>query len=164
MMMRMATRNVLKCHSLGLIVLLIGVGVCLTVWYAYAQAVAAEKRQVLRSETFRIAAGEQKFKAFYLSAPVESFEVSWNVSVGSIKWSAWQASIVEDDHGYFDYWVNETTMEKVQTWFWNENHGTVGLCGTPTPVNEIWYLHFFNEDSYEKEVSFQVVKIWHGLL
>jgi len=163
MMIHMPTKKVLKYCSLGLIVLLVGVGVSLTVWYVYAQALSAEKRQVLRSETFKIAGGEQKFKAFYLSAPVDSFEVTWNVSEGSVKWSAWQASIIEDDHGYFDYWVNETTVEKVQTWFWNENHGTVGMSGSPPPVNEIWYLHFFNEDSYEKEVSFQVVKIWHGL-
>jgi hypothetical protein len=159
----MSSNKALSYRSLGLIVLLVFAGVSLTAWYAYAQTLSAEKRQVLRSETFKIAAGEQKFKAFYLSAPLESFEVSWNVSEGSIKWSAWKASIIEDDHGYFDYWVNETTMEKVQTWFWNENHGTVGIGGTPTPVNEIWYLHFYNEDSYEKEVSFQVAKIWHGL-
>jgi hypothetical protein len=159
----MSISKALNYRSLGLIVLLVGVGVSLAAWYAYGQAVSAERRQVLRAETFTIGAGEQKFKAFYLSTPIESFEVTWNVSEGSIKWSAWKASIIEDDHGYFDYWVNETTVEKVQTWFWNENHGTVGLGPTPIPVNEIWYLHFYNEDSYEKEVSFQVVKIWHGL-
>lgn len=159
----MSTKKVLKYYSLGLIVLLVGIGVSLTAWYAYGQALSAEKRQLLRTETFTIGAGEQKFKAFYLSAPADSFEITWNTSEGSVKWSAWPAPIIEDDHGYFDHWVNETRVEKVQTWFWDEDHGTVGYGGTPPPLNEIWYLHFFNEDSFEKEVSFQVVKIWHGL-
>jgi len=159
----MSTMKVLKLYSLGLIVLLAGIGISLTAWYAYGLSLSAEKRELVRAETFKICADEQKFKAFYLSAPVDSFEVTWNVSEGSIKWSAWQARIIEDDHGYFDHWVNETTVEKVQTWFWDENHGTVGYVGSPTPINEIWYLHFFNEDSFEKTVSFQVVKIWHGL-
>jgi len=159
----MSTMKVLKLYSLGLIVLLAGIGISLTAWYAYGLSLSAEKRELVRAETFKICADEQKFKAFYLSAPVDSFEVTWNVSEGSIKWSAWQARIIEDDHGYFDHWVNETTVEKVQTWFWDENHGTVGYVGFPPPINEIWYLHFFNEDSFEKTVSFQVVKIWHGL-
>jgi hypothetical protein len=64
-----------------------------------------------------------------------SFEVTWNVSKGSIKWSAWQAHIIEDDHGYFDYWINETTVEKVQTWFYEGNNGTAGYIGDS--VNEI---------------------------
>jgi hypothetical protein len=159
----MFTKKVAKHYTLVLIVLLLGVALSLGAWYAYAQAVSTEKRQVLRAETFKISAGEQKFKAFYLSAPADSFEVTWNVSQGSIKWSAWQAHFIEDDHGYFDHWVNETTVEKVQTWFWNENNGTVSISGSPFAINEIWYVHFYNEDSYEKEVSFQVVKVWHGL-
>jgi hypothetical protein len=147
--------------KLGLIVLIVGVAVSLIGWYAYAQTL--EKTEVLRTETFKIAAGEQKFKAFYLSAPADRFEVTWNVSEGSIKWSAWQAHIIEDDHGYFDKWVNETTVEKVQTWFWNKNNGIVNCGIEQQDVNQIWYVHFYNEDSYEKQVSFQVVKIWHGL-
>jgi hypothetical protein len=159
----MLAKKVVKYYTLGLIVLLAGFAVSIGVWYVYAQAVSAEKREVLRTETFKIGAGEQKFKAFYLSAPADEFEVTWNVSKGSIKWSAWQYHIIEDEHGYFDHWVNETTVEKVQAWFYDQNNGTTSYSGTPFDINQIWYLHFFNEDSYEKEVSFQVVKVWHGL-
>lgn len=146
--------------KLGLILLVVGVVVSLISWYAYAQTL--ERTEVLRTETFKIAAGEQKFKAFYLSAPADLFRVTWNVSSGSIKWSSWQAHFIEDDHGYFDKWINETSVEKVQTWFWNENKGTV-TCGIEQQdVNQIWYIHFYNEGSYEKEVTFQIVKVWHG--
>ena len=127
----MSARKIGKYYAIGLVVLLVGVALSLGVWYVYAQAVSAEKREVLRTETFKIGAGEQKFKAFYLSAPADEFEVTWNVSKGSIKWSAWQARIIEDDHGYFDHWVNETTVEKVQAWFYDQNNGTTSYSGTP---------------------------------
>jgi len=157
----MSSKTVAKYYALGLMALLAGFAASLGVWYVYAQASSAEKRQVLRRETFKIEAGEQKFKAFYLSAPADSFEVTWNVSKGSVKLSPWQATIIEDSHGYFDHYINETTVEKVQTWFFEGNNGTAGCVGAD--VNQIWYIFFYNEDSYEKEISFQVVKVWHGL-
>lgn len=149
-----------KRYAVGLIVLVVGIAASLGGWYAYAQASSAERRQVLRTQTFKIDAGEQKFMAFYLSAPANGFEVTWNVSEGSIKWSAWQASMFEESLGYFDY-NNGTGVEKHQVWFYEGNNGTAGYSGDS--VNEVWYIHFYNEDSYEKEVTFHVVKVWHGL-
>lgn len=159
----MSTKKVLKLSSLGLIVLLVGIGVSLTAWYVYALAVSAEKRQVLRSETLKIAGGEQKFKAFYLSAPAEEFHIMFNVSEGSIRFSPWQAIMFEDSLGYFDY-HNGTGVEKRQVWFFEGNNGTAGCSIDPAKdVDQVWYILFYNEDSFEKEVSFQVVKVWHGL-
>ena len=160
----MSTRKVAKHYALGLAVFLVGFVLTMVAWSAVATANSAEKREVLRTETFEIGAGEQKFKAFYLSAPADGFEITWNVSKGSVKLSPWQAHIIEDDHGYFDYYVNETTVEKVQTWFFNASNGTIGASIDSTnDVNQIWYVHFYNEDSYEKEVYLQVTKAWHGL-
>jgi len=152
-----------KIMKLGLIMLIVGFAVSLIGWYAYAQAVSAEKREVLRTETFTIGAGEQKFKAFYLPAPAEEFDIMFNVSEGSIKFSPWQAIMFEDSLGYFEY-HNGTGVEKHQVWFFEGNNGTAG-CGIDAAkdVDQVWYILFYNEDSFEKEVSFQVVKIWHGL-
>jgi hypothetical protein len=118
----------------------------------------AEKREVLLTTSFTIGRQEQKVKAFYLSAPAEGFEVMFNVSSGSIKFSPWQACTFEDSLGYFEY-HNGTAVEKRQVWFFEGNNGTAG-CSTED-VNQVWYLHFYNEDSYEKEVHIQITKVWH---
>jgi hypothetical protein len=152
-----------KILKLGLIVLIVGVVVSLIGWYAYAQALSTERKQVLLSTSFKIGAGEEKFKVFYLSTPCEIFYFKWNVSQGSIKAShPWQASEFEDDLGYVDVYVNETKVEKIHTWFWNENNATIGGGVEQKDMNQVWYLQFYNEDSYEKEVYLEVTKVWHG--
>jgi len=140
---------------IGLKVVLLGFALALTAWYVYAQAISTEKREVLLTTTFKIGAGEQKFKAFYLSAPAERFDIEFNVLSGSIKFSAWQASVFENSLGYFEY-NNGTAVEKRQVWFYEGNNGTAEYAGDS--VNEIWYIHFYNEDSYEKEVYLKVTK------
>jgi len=157
----MSAKKVLKYYSLGLIVLLAGFAISLTAWYAYALATSVEKKEVLLTTSFKIGGHEQKFKAFYLSAPAERFDIEFNVSRGSIKFSAWQASVFEESLGWFEYNINETTVKKRQVWFYEGNNGTAGYVGDS--VNEIWYIHFYNEDSCEKEVHIQVTKVWHGL-
>ena len=118
-----------------------------------------EKREVLLTTSFTIGAEEEKFKAFYLSAPAKWFDIAFNVSEGSIKFSAWQANIFEHSLGWFEY-HNGTAVEKHQVWFVEGiNNGTFGYVGDD--VNMVWYIHFYNEDSYEKEVYIQVAKFWH---
>ncbi len=124
---------------------------------SYAQ-IRAEKREVLLIASFTIEAGERKFKAFYLSAPADGFFIDYNVSIGSIKFSPWPASSFEDSLGYFDYYINETTVEKRQVWFFEGNNGCVG--GSVGDADQVWYIQFYNEDSYEKEVHIQVTKFW----
>jgi hypothetical protein len=59
-------------------------------------------------------------------------------------------------------YVNETKVEKIHTWFWNENNATIGGGVEQKDMNQVWYLQFYNEDSYEKEVYLEVTKVWHG--
>jgi len=160
----MWAKKVGKYYALGLMVLLVGFVFSLIGWYVYAQALSVDRKQVLLTTSFKIGAKEQKFKAFYLSAPAEEFLIDFNVSMGSIKFSPWQASLFENSLGYFDYYINETTVEKHQVWFFEGNNGTAG-CGIDPikDTNQIWYIHFFNEDSYEKEVYIQITKVWHSL-
>jgi len=117
-----------------------------------------EKREVLLTTSFTIGGQEQKFKAFYFSAPAKGFEIAFNVSSGSIKFSPWEACIFEDSLGYFEY-HNGTAVEKRQVWFFEGNNGTAG-CSTED-VNQVWYILFYNEDSYEKQVYIQINKVWH---
>jgi hypothetical protein len=160
----MSAKKTLKHYAFYFVVFLAGFTLSVAAWQVYLAAASTERRQVLLTTTFKIGAQEQKFKAFYLSAPADEFLIQFNVSVGSVKMSPWQAHIIEDDHGYFDYYVNETTVEKRQVWFFNEHNATIGCnVDSTTDVNQIWYVHFYNEDSYEKEVSLQVTKVWHGL-
>jgi len=160
----MSAKKTVKHYAFYLIVLLAGFSLSMAAWQVYFAAASAERKQVLLTTTFKISAQEQKFKAFYLSAPAERFDIDFSVSQGSIKCSPWQATIIEDSHGYFDRYVNETTVEKVQTWFFNENNGTAGcVIDSTKDVNQVWYILFLNEDSYEKEVNLQVTKAWHGL-
>ena len=119
-----------------------------------------KKTEVLLTTSFKIGGQEQKFKAFYLCAPAEEFDVTFNVSSGSIKFSPWQAVIFEDSLGYFEY-HNGTAVEKRQVWFFEGRTGTAGCSIGPKDVNQVWYLHFYNEDPYEKEVHVQITKVWY---
>ena len=149
----MPRKTVLMYGLLGLMVFLGGFAVFVHAWNVYT-----EKREVLLTTSFKIGGQEQKFRAFYLSAPVDWFEVEFNVSKGSIKFSVWDANIFEDSLGWFEY-HNGTAVEKRQVWLFEENNGTAGFGGE-SGENMVWYIHFYNEDSYEKEVHLQVTKVW----
>jgi hypothetical protein len=148
----MQTKKVLKYGMFGLMVFLASFAVLI---YATAHT---EKREVLLTTSLKIGGQEQKFKAFYLSAPAEEYYITFNVSEGSIKFSPWDADIFEETLGWFDYY-NGTEIEKHQVWFFEGNNGTAGCNGDSDDV--VIYLHFYNEDSYEKEIHLQVTKVWH---
>ena len=150
--MNMQKKRVLIYGMLGLTVFMASL-VALVYGLTYI-----EKREVLLTTSFTIGGQEQKFKAFYFSAPAKGFEIAFNVSSGSIKFSPWEACIFEDSLGYFEY-HNGTAVEKRQVWFFEGNNGTAG-CSTED-VNQVWYILFYNEDSYEKQVYIQVNKVWH---
>lgn len=38
--------------------------------------------------------------------------------------------------------------------------GTVKWSVDPENVDTVWYLNFYNPDSYEKEVYIEVTKVW----
>jgi hypothetical protein len=149
--------RVLKYGMLGFMVFIASLAALM---YALAYT---EKREVLLTTSFTIGGQEQKFKAFYLSAPAEEFYITFNVSKGSIKFSAWDAETFENSLGWFEY-HNGTAVEKRQVWFYEGNNGTAGYRGTvgdaETDANRIWYIHFYNEDPYEKEVHIRVTKVW----
>jgi len=117
-----------------------------------------EKREVLLTTSFTIEGGEQGFRAFYLPKPAEGFEIKINVSIGSIKFSPFSAQEFEETLGYHQHYINETTVEVVQPWFFEGNNGTAG-CSTDD-ADQVWYILFYNEDSYEKEIQIQITKVW----
>jgi len=123
----------------------------------------SEKREVLLDTSFNIDVGEhEKFRGFYVSAPVEDLVISVSVSEGFVNFSAWEDCLFEDSLGYFDY-HNGTAVEKIQVWFFSVDNGDVpfGLQDNPESLNKIWYVQFCNPDSYAKEVDLKVTKIWH---
>lgn len=148
----MRIKRVLKYGMFGLMVFLASF-----VALIYATG-STERREVLLTTSFTIMGQEQKFKAFYLSAPAEGVYIAFNVSEGSIKFSPWGADSFEDSLGWIDYY-NGTEVEKRQVWFFEGNNGTAGCSGDGE--NMVWYIHFYNEDSYKKEVHIQVTKFWH---
>jgi len=153
MVMKMPKRA-LKFGLFGLLLVLV---TCAFSVYALS---VTQKRELLRTTSFKLEGGEQRFTAIHLSAPVTWFEVEFNVSSGTIKFSSWDARSFEDGQGYFIKSVNETTVEKIQIWFFEVSNETVGFGPDLGDGNQIWYLHFYNEDSYEKEVHIEVTKVW----
>jgi len=117
-------------------ILLIVVASLAGVMYALAYTV---KREALYTQTFRIEGQEQMFRAFYLSAPAVLFEATFD-SVQS--------------H------VNEATIGTIQGWECETDNGIVKWRIDPENLNQVWYLSFLNEDSYEKEVTVEVTKVW----
>ena len=129
---------------------------------AYAMTVT-EKRELLLTTSFKLDGGKQRFTAFYLSAPATAFEVKFNVSSGTVKYSPWPAKLFEKTQGYWEKRVNGTTVDKFQIWMFDVDNETIGhgIC-PPYDVNQVWYLHIYNEDSSEKEVYIEVTKMWES--
>jgi len=88
------------------------------------------------------------FRAFYLSAPAVLFEVKLTVSEGNINWTPYSAVLFE------------ATFDSFQGWECETDNGTVKWRIDPENLNQVWYLSFLNEDSYEKEVTVEVTKVW----
>jgi len=54
----------------------------------------------------------------------------------------------------------EATFDSVQGWECETDNGIVKWRIDPENLNQVWYLSFLNEDSYEKEVTVEVTKVW----
>jgi hypothetical protein len=85
-------------------------------WQTSAQS--SEKHATLLEKTLTIESGEQKFTAFYLPEPNETFQVTFNVSRGTIKCSIFNSGIFEDTQGYYKTHDENGTIIKTQYWLY----------------------------------------------
>ena len=138
----MQKRKAIKIGMLGVLML---VGSLASVMYALAYS---EKRELIYSNTITIEGREVKYRDFYLSAPAIMFEVKLIVSEGTIKWTPYSTVLFEATPDSFQGWECET------------NNGIVKWRIDPENLDQDWYLTFLNEDSYEKEVTVEVTKVW----
>ena len=74
----------LRSLKFGMFILVMILVVCVTIAYALSYT---ENRELLLTTSFKLEGGEQRFTAFYLSAPATGFEVKFNVSSGTVKYS-----------------------------------------------------------------------------
>ena len=147
----------IKAFKMGILGLMIVFGSLASVMYALAYT---EKREGIYSNTITIEGGEVMFRAFYLSAPAGLFEVKLSVSEGTIKWTPHSAVIFEDTLGWFPCRINGRPFGTIQRWVCETDNGIVKWGVDPENVNMVWYLNFYNQDSYEKEVHIEVTKVW----
>jgi len=141
----------------GLLISLIVLASLTSVMYALAYTV---KREVVYTGTFKLEGQEQTFRAFYLSSPAVLFEVKLSVSDGTIKWTPYSAVLFEATFDSFQSRVNEATVGTFHGWECETGNGLVKWRVDPENLNQVWYLSFLNEDSYEKEVYVEVTKVW----
>ena len=127
-----------------------------SVMYALAYT---EKREVVYTNTITIGADEVKFRGFYLSAPAGLFEVKIKVSNGTIKWTPHSAVMFEDTLGWFPRRITQDTFGKIQRWVCETDDGMVKWSVDPENVDMVWYINFYNEDDYEKEVQIEITKV-----
>jgi hypothetical protein len=147
----------IKAFKIGVFVSMIVFGSLASVMYALAYS---EKREVIYSNTIKIEGGEVMFRAFYLSAPAGLFEVKLSVSKGTIKWTPHSAVMFEDTLGWFPCRINGKPFGTIQRWVCETDNGTVKWGVDPENMDMVWYLNFYNQDSYEKEVHIEVTKVW----
>ena len=134
-----------KALKYSTLILLIVLASLASVMFALAYTV---KREVLYTKTFKIDGQEQTFRAFYLSAPAAMFEIKLTVSKGTVKWTPYSAVMFE------------ATFDSIQGWECETDNGIVKWRIDSENLNQVWYLTFLNEDSYEKEVHVEVTKVW----
>ena len=139
-----------KALKYGTLILLIVLASLASVMYALAYTV---KREVLYTKTFKIEGQRQMFRAFYLSAPAAMFEVKLTVSKGTIKWTPYSAVLFEETLDWSQSRIDETTYGMIQGWECETDNGIVKWRIDSENLNQVWYLTFLNEDSYEKEVQ-----------
>jgi hypothetical protein len=128
-----------------------------SVMYALAYT---EKREVIYMNTLKIESQEVKFRAFYLPAPAGLFEVKLSVSQGTIKWTPHSAVMFEDTLGWFPCRIHGLSLGTIQRWVCETDNGTVRWSVDPENVDMVWYLNFYNPDTYEKEVHIEVTRVW----
>ncbi|MCK4885296.1 hypothetical protein KAS24_04410 [Candidatus Bathyarchaeota archaeon] len=145
-----------KALKYGILISLILLASLTSVMYALAYTV---KREVLYTQTFKIEGQKQMFRAFYLSAPAVLFEVKLTVSEGTIKWTPHSAVMFEDTLGWFPCKVGGRLFGTVQRWVCETDNGVVRWSVDPENVNMVWYLNFYNQDQYEKEVYIEVTSV-----
>jgi hypothetical protein len=138
-------------YAITLFALLVCSAAAVFTWQAFAQS--SEKRKALLETALTIEAGEQKFTAFYLPEPNETFQAGFNVSQGKIKCSIVGAEIFEDSLGYYDTHYENGTLIKTQYWLYEGSNETIGGIANTA---KIYYLLFYNEDTYQKTVTVQV--------
>jgi hypothetical protein len=150
----MQTKKALK---IGMVVTLLVMSSLASVMYALAYT---QKRELVYDNTITIGADEVKFRGFYLSSPAVMFEVKLTVSEGSIKWTPHSAVMFEDTLGWFPRKIDENTFGKIQRWVCETDNGTVKWSVDPENVDMVWYINFYNEDNFEKEVHIEITKVW----
>lgn len=128
-----------------------------SVMYALAYT---EKREIIYNSTLKIDSQEVIFRAFYLPAPAGLFEVKLSVSQGTIKWTPHSAVMFEDTLGWFPCRINGVSYGTIQRWVCETDNGIVRWSVDPENVNMVWYLNFYNQDSYEKEIQIEVTRVW----
>ena len=87
------------------------------------------------------------------------FEVKLSVSKGNVKWAPYAATLFEDTLELFPYRIDSATVDVIQGWEYETHNGTVKWRVDPENLNQVWYLSFLNEDSYEKEDYVEVTKV-----
>lgn len=153
----MRKMRLLKFGMFGLLVVIVSFATL-----AYALTVT-EKREVLLTTSFKLDEGEKRFIAVYVPAPMDTVDVTVNVSKGTVKFQPYpDGRRFEESLGYVEKRINETSVEMVQYWMLEVENETTGCASTPNFENNVWYLYFLNEDSYEKEVNLEVSKVWNS--
>ena len=66
----------------------------------------------------------------------------------------------EDTLGWFPCRIGGGLFGTIQRWVCETDNGIVKWGVEPENVNMVWYLNFYNQDSYEKEVHIEVTKVW----
>ena len=139
------------------LVSLMVLGSLASVMYALAYT---EKKAVVYVGSLKIESQDVKFRAFYLSAPAGLFEVKLSVSRGTIKWTPHSAVMFEDTLGWFPCKINGKSYGTIQRWICETDNGVVSWRVNPENVNMVWYLNFYNQDSYDKEVHIEITRVW----
>jgi len=145
--------------KIGMFTLFIVLGIIASSIYALAYS---EKRQVIYTNTITVEAREVKYEGFYLPEPAGMFEVKLTVSEGTKKWTPHSAVMFEDTLGWFPCKVGEQMMGKIQRWICETDDGIVRWDVDPENVKMMWYLNFFNQDFYDKEVQIEIAKVWEA--
>ncbi len=145
--------------NIVIIAVMLVLGSLASLMYAVAYT---EKREVVYTNTITIGADEIKFRGFYLSSPAGFFEVSIKVSNGTIKWTPHSAVMFEDTLGWFPHRITQDTFGKIQRWVCETDDEMVKWSVDPENVDMVWYINFYNEDDYEKEIQIEITKVWEA--
>ena len=146
-----------KALKYGILVSVVIIASLTSVMYALAYNV---KREVIYTDTFKLGEQTQTFRAFYLPEPAIMFEVKLTVSEGTIKWTPYSDVLFDATFDSFKSQVNESTYGTLQGWECDTGNETVNWRIDSENLNQIWYLCFLNDDTYEKEVTVEVTKLW----